>query len=285
MSSVSYYNSTVFQSTSNALLNFYVPYTPDGDSGIFRNATPVMSECIFHWCVKTFQGVWREGRLEEDVFSTYSPPDLATALTESRTAILGTEPNDAFVMLANGETFSIAANTTRSLSNSLRANLPTYLSNDTLDTGGQYPGRCNFVQNALYDVSAALGSMAEALTNNLRTSATDNGTERTFGEAWGAENFVETQWPRLLLPGALLFSLLVLITSTIIKSRQEAVPTWKSSALATLLHGLIEESRACIAAGALQSEVEAVSQNLKVKLLSGLTGQRLTPVDGAAGGP
>ncbi|KAH4007081.1 hypothetical protein HBI56_027750 [Parastagonospora nodorum] len=285
MSGVSYYNSTVFQRTANALLNFYVAYTPDGDSGIFRNATPVMSECIFHWCVKTFQGVYREGRLEEDVLSTYSPPDLPTAPTEPRTAILGTDSNDAFVMLANGETFNIAANTTRSLSNSLRANLPTYLSNSSLDTGGQYPGRWNFVQNAPYDVNAALGSMAEALTNNMRTSATNNGTELTFGEAWGAENFVETQWPWLLLPGALLFCSLILITSTIIKSRQEAVPTWKSSALATLLHGLTEESRACVAAGASQSEVEAVSQNLKVKLLLGMACQRLTPVSVAAGVP
>jgi len=65
-----YYNSTVFQRASNALLNFYIAYTPEGDSGIFRNATPFMSECIFHWCVKTYQGIFREGRLEEDVFST-----------------------------------------------------------------------------------------------------------------------------------------------------------------------------------------------------------------------
>jgi len=190
-------------------------------------------------------------------------------------------------MLADGKTFSVAANTTRYLSNSLRANLPVYLSNGSLDTGGQYPGRWNFVQNAPYDVNVTLGLMAEAMTNNMRTSATNNGTEPAFGDAWGSENFVETQWPWLVLPGALLFCSLVLITSTIIKSRQEAVPTWKSSALATLMqmHWLTEESRVCVAGSASQSEVEAVSQKLKVKLLPGLTGRVLTPAAGAAWAP
>jgi hypothetical protein len=280
-----FYNSTVFQRASNALINFYIAYVPDGDAGIFHNATPVMSECIFHWCVKTFRGSFQEGRLEEEVLSTYSAPDITSTPTEYMTATLGTDPNDAFVMLADGKTFSIAANTTRYLSNSLRANLPTYLLNGSIDTGGQYPGRWNFVQNAPYDVNAALGAMAEAMTNNMRTNATNNGTESAFGDAWGAENFVETQWPWLLLPGALLFCSLVLVISTIIKSRKEAVPTWKSSALATLMHGLTEESRACIVASAPQSEVEAVSQKLRVKLLPGLTGRVLTPVDLVAGHP
>jgi hypothetical protein len=279
-SGIIYYNSTVFQRASNALLDFYVAYTPGGDPEILRNATPVLKECLFQWCVKTFRGSYQNGRLEETVLSTYLPPDITTASTRYMTATLGTDSNDQFAMVAGGRAFTVAANTSRSLSNSLRANLPLYFLNNTLDATGQYPGRWSFVQNAPYDLNVALGAMADAMTNNMRTSATNNGTISISGDAWSAENFVETEWLWLLLPGALLLCSLVLIGATIVKSRQAGVPTWKSSALATLLHGLTEQSSSYIAPDASQSEVESASQKMQVKLLSGgLTGRRLTPVD------
>lgn len=160
-------------------------------------------------------------------------------------------------MIVAGETFSIAANTTRYLSNCLRANLMTDLQNDTVDTMGQYPGRWNFVQNAPYNFNAILESMAEATTNNMRSSSVNNGTDIILGQAWASETFVETRCLWLILPGTLLLSSLVLICAAVLESRREGVPTWKCSALATLLHGLTEESSVYIAQGASQSEVEA----------------------------
>jgi hypothetical protein len=39
--------STAFQHASHAILDFYVAFTPGGASGIQRNATPVMLECLY----------------------------------------------------------------------------------------------------------------------------------------------------------------------------------------------------------------------------------------------
>jgi hypothetical protein len=132
------------------------------------------------------------------------------------TATLGSDPNDLFVMVAEGKNFSIAANTTRRLSNSFRANLPSFLTNDTLDITGQYPGRWSFVQNAPHNVDAVLATMAEAMTNYMRANSANNGTESIHGDAWTEESFVETQWLWLLLPGALLVCSLVIRFSNIV---------------------------------------------------------------------
>lgn len=48
-SGIVYYSSTVIQRAPNALLDFYLTFTPGGDPGIFRNATPVLLECLFQW--------------------------------------------------------------------------------------------------------------------------------------------------------------------------------------------------------------------------------------------
>lgn len=273
-----HWNSTVFQNSPNAILDFYIGYVPGGESQILRNATPILLECLFQWCVKTFEASYVDGNLRERILSTHLPPDaesvidLGTANNEPYT--LGTAPNDGFAMTAAGQTFSVDANTTRSVSKSLNAMLPIRLQNDTLDTNGQYPGRWNFVQQAPYDVNMVMGPIAEAMTNSIR-SATNNGTLQIYGNAWGAEVFVQTRWPWIILPALLLISTLVLICATLAKSQKQQVPAWKSSSLATLLHGLTEEARRQLDHGSSQSEVEAASQKIRVKMSFGNASGRL----------
>ncbi|KAF2027917.1 hypothetical protein EK21DRAFT_91139 [Setomelanomma holmii] len=249
-----YLNSTVFRNTPNVLLDFYVGYTAGGDAQILRNATPVLHECVFN--------------------------DLNTAVVlrspNRDPPTFGGAPNDPFTMMAAGKTFSVNTNTTRLLSNSISANLPTMLMNDTLDSQGRCPGRWNFVQTGTHDINVVLDPVTEAMTNQMRTS-TNNGTDLVYGDAWGAEIFAKTQRLRLLLPGLLLLSTLILISTTIAQSRKRQLPSWKSSALAILLHGLTEEVREQFAQGTSQSEVEAVSQKLRVKLMLNGAHGRLIP--------
>jgi len=263
-----YWNSTAFQNASNVILDMYVGFVPGGELQMLRNATPVLLECVYQWCVRTYEASHRDGRLEETVLSTYLPPDTGSTSPAS---------NGAFVMTAAGKTFSVGENITYSLSTSIAANLPMTLSNKTLDSSGQYPGRWNFVQNKPYDVNTVLGPIADVISKDMR-ALVKNGTAQVRGDAWGPEPFVETQWLWVLLPASLLFGTLVLICGTIIKSRRERVPSWKSSALATLLHGLNEEARGQFALNASQSEVEAISQRLRVKMLLDSSSGRLVAV-------
>jgi hypothetical protein len=168
-------------------------------------------------------------------------------------------------MMAADTAFHIAANTTRSLTNALLANLPLRLMSE--DSTEQYPGKWSFVQNAPHDINAVLGPVTEAMTNHIRSSR-NNDTETFWGDAWIAMNMVETQWLWIILPGGLLLSTLALICSTILQGRKSNVPMWKSSALATLLHGLTEEVRSQFDANASQSEVDKMSEGVRVKLSS-----------------
>ncbi|KAH7081715.1 hypothetical protein BKA63DRAFT_216226 [Paraphoma chrysanthemicola] len=276
-----YWNSTVFANAPNALLDFYIGFVPGGDAQILRNATPVLLECLFQWCVKTFQATHVNGSLEEEVMSVYLPPDTESptqlGFLKNTPATFGTAPNDPFVMTAAGKSFRVGANTTRLLSNSLTANLPTFMGNDSFDATKQYPGRWSFVQSAPHDVDSVLGPIAEAMTNSIR-STVNSGTEQAVGDAWGSEVFVQTQWLWLLLPVALLLSTLILVCATIVQSRKKRIPSWKSSSLATLLHGLAEEAREKFAQDTTQSEVEALSQKLRVRFIAQGTHGSLVPV-------
>jgi hypothetical protein len=270
------WNSTAFRKAPHTLLDFYLAFVPDGYQGILRNETPVLLECLFQWCVRTYESSHQDGRLHEKVLATYTPPDSTEALDvpDPRLRLLRTAPNDPFAMSVAGESFSVGANVTRRIRNALHASVPVYLANNSLDATNQYPGRWNFVQNSPYDVNGVLGAMAEAVTNHIRSS-TSQGTVQFQGDAWSKEPFVEMQWLWLLLPGTLLFGTLALLCGTIFRSKQHDVPAWKSSALATLLYGLDEESRQKIHVDASQSEVEALSRRVRIVMSSE---RRLVPV-------
>jgi len=248
-------NSTVFQNASNVILDFYLGFVPGGTPQILRNATPVLLECVYQWCVRTYNASHIDGRLEEKVLSTYLPLNAESAPSA---------PNNGIVMTAASKTFSVGPNVTKSIKYSISASLPWYLNNKTLDESGQYPGRWNFVQKAPFDVNTVLAPIADTVSTYVRSVNT--GTEQVDGDAWGPEPYVETQWLWVLLPCALLLATLALICGTIIKSRKDSVPSWKSSALATLLHGLTEEVREQFGANTSQSEVEAIAQKIRVKV-------------------
>jgi hypothetical protein len=263
----SFWNSTRFANAQNALLGFYIGFQPGGEPHASNNATPVLMECVYQWCVRTLEASYKDGRLEEKLLATYLPPDAAGSVFLP----------DGFRMTAAGQTFSVGPNVTGFLRSSLRANLPQQLSNITLDESAQYPGRWNFVQKAPYDVNTVLGTIADVMSNEIR-APTNKGIEQVRGDAWGPEPFVKVQWQWASLPALLLLSTLALICATIFESRKEKVPAWKSSALAALLHGLSEESRGQFVHNASQSEIEKTSQRMRAKMLLHNSTERLMAV-------
>jgi hypothetical protein len=261
-----FWNSTAFPKASSVLLGFYIGYVPGGEPQVLRNVTPVLKECVLQWCVRTYEASHNNGRLEEKVLSTYLPPDGESARSTT---------DDGLVLTAAGKAFSVGANVTNSMRFLLAANLPTSLDNQTLDSSGQYPGRWNFVQHEPHDVNTVLGPIAEMVSNDMRT-ATNHGTEQVSGDSWGPEPFVEVRWLWILLPASLMLGTFTLICATIFKSRKERVPLWKTSALATLLHGLAEDVRQSFGLDASPSEVEAIARKIRVEMsLKSTTGSLL----------
>jgi hypothetical protein len=79
-------------------------------------------------------------------------------------------------------------------------------------------------------------SIAAALNNwGLQTT---NNTVR--GDAIGEESYVHVRWKWIILPALLELASLALLVVTIVYSRREDVPLWKTSALALIYHGVDE---------------------------------------------
>jgi hypothetical protein len=121
-----------------------------------------------------------------------------------------------------------------------------------------------FQQIRPYDVNTFLSNFTTLVTNTLRSAT--NGTQAVEGTAWATEQFVSIRWAWITLPVVLLFSSLLLVLITIIKSRRGGSAAWKSSVLATLLHGLTGDVRDQFRPGLSPSEIEVLSRQLRVKL-------------------
>ncbi|KAF2115457.1 hypothetical protein BDV96DRAFT_492941 [Lophiotrema nucula] len=253
------WNSTVFADAENPILDFYLGFIPGAKINLPTNATPTLVECLFSWCVKTFQSSHESGVLTEAVMSTFStqsptPGNVSRTKYESNPVRLDKEQ----------KAYSVSTNATALLGNAIRSLFPRDMDESSVDEQGQYPGEWSFVQNTPYDVNPFLAKIASAVTNNMRSQ--EKGTEVAVGKAWGKENFVEIRWAWFSLPGFVLLSSLVFVSTTVFRSRRQKFAAWKSSSLATLLHGMTEEARVGFAVSTTPSEVEAMAHECRVTL-------------------
>jgi hypothetical protein len=86
------------------------------------------------------------------------------------------------------------------------------------------------------NLSQRVESVAVALTNyGLQTT-----NDTVNGTAIAEESYVRVRWQWIALPAFLELASLALLVLTIIHSRREGVPLWKSSALALIYHGVDE---------------------------------------------
>jgi len=168
--------------------------------------------------------------------------------------------------LGSNSTFQILNGTTQRLRDWILSDLPFYLYQDPAYEFGLYSGIWRFHQIAPYDFGGYLTNLTKAMTNDMRSRF--SGTKRIDGTAWSSERFVEIRWAWITLPAVSLVGSLVLVCATIAKGRRSQAPVWKSSSLATLFHGLSEETRNRIGPDSATSQIEALSTKLRVRLSS-----------------
>ncbi|OOQ88061.1 hypothetical protein PEBR_14787 [Penicillium brasilianum] len=109
----------------------------------------------------------------------------------------------------------------------------------------------------------------EKIMSNVAASLTKlqlEKTNRTFsGTAHNSEVFVKVKWEWMILPGCLVLAGSLFFIATMVVNRKARMPLWKSSALASLYHGL-EKQEGDRLVTAISMEVEA--ENSKVRLMS-----------------
>jgi hypothetical protein len=244
---------------SMPIVDFYVAYTPGGPSEVLRNATPVLKECVINWCSKMMQSLYFGGSLHDEVVETYSlDPGFQAGFIydkDGHSPMSFTAPDNRTVVIGNGTTYEIRA--------MIQEDIPP-LRYQVTDSAFYNYSSWGFHQQRPYDIDPFLTSLTTYVTDTLRSAA--NGTEVIQGTAWAPEQFVSIRWAWISLPILLLFSSLLLVLVTIVKSRRGGTAAWKSSVLATLLHGLTENVRDKFDPGLSPSEIEVISRQLRVQL-------------------
>ncbi|ORY13277.1 hypothetical protein BCR34DRAFT_272798 [Clohesyomyces aquaticus] len=216
---------------------------------------------MLQWCVRTYEATYNDGTLEETLLKTVALQSIDS--TNNGTG------DDVFTINVDGKSFGVIENTTGFMEHAFRVDLPFIISSTERDNSGNLLGMWNFIQEQPYDINPYLVKVATAMTNAMRSRDDANSTEAIQGIAWGQENFVEIRWVWMTLPEALLIANLIFVAATILTSRKDGTAAWKSSALATLLHGLSKEAREQFDPHISPSEVKALSRKLRVKLSRG----------------
>jgi hypothetical protein len=246
-------NTTKFGEATLPIADFYVGYTRGGPAAVMRNETPILIECLLTWCVKHIQAQVTNGVLDEAVLDTITiQPDSYSA------------PSPIVATLGSNETFNILNQTTEIFRDLIISNMPPMLSQNPEFSFGSYTGIWNFHQIPPYDFKGHLANLTKAITNNLKSRET--GIVPIEGTAWTMEKTVQIRWVWITLPAMSLLGSLILIGATILKGRRTNAPVWKSSSLATLLHGLSEETQKGIDPELSSSQTEAMSTKLRVRL-------------------
>ncbi|CAG8254869.1 unnamed protein product [Penicillium salamii] len=108
----------------------------------------------------------------------------------------------------------------------------------------------------------------ENIMSNVAASFTKLQLEKTkgtfSGTAHSSEVFVKIRWEWMILPGCLVLAGSCFFIATMVVNRKAKMPLWKSSALATLYHGLEKQEEDNLVT-AISMQVQA--ENSKVRLM------------------
>ncbi|KAK3625379.1 hypothetical protein LTR56_004014 [Elasticomyces elasticus] len=255
---------------SHAILDFQSIYWPphstgnDPPSGVF--------ECVLHFCVKTFSATTTGGHFSETVLATWPPAN--TSMPEQPTIDISadfpvgtkltaaaSERKENFTLTPPGADISYAVD--RLTFDLLRhwagngmftgiipynpieddharvfdvADIMGIMYNELTDLLGPNKTIHGFSVPSTAGPGRLMAKIATSLTSFMRRS--ESGTLAVSGETIHYESFVQARWYWLAGPLSLLLLTFVLMLSTILLSARHGVPTWKSSSLAVLVHGL-----------------------------------------------
>ncbi|KAK0312714.1 hypothetical protein LTR01_002376 [Friedmanniomyces endolithicus] len=265
--------STAFPAMINhSIADFQAMYWPpdsaavDPPSGAF--------ECVLYFCVKTISASTVNGRFAETVLSTWPPVNIST-LDEPDIDVRNDFPEDSSFSLAEAEqktNFTLTppdADVTYTVDrltfDLLRFWVGTSLfSGDIMayHSGGPAQWDIDDVAERFYnELTDQLGrnvtilghnvpmagvpgrlmtQIATSLTTFMRQS--EDASHSVVGDATYVTSFVQARWYWLVSPVLLLLMIFCFMLSTIILSAHRGIPTWKSSSLAVLIHGLDELS-------------------------------------------
>ena len=111
---------------------------------------------------------------------------------------------------------------------------------------------------------SVFATLAESITNAMRGPTTNFST--ISGQLGTSHTLLRVRWPWIALPLLCMIISASFLLFSIYEAHIDSTPLWKSGGLAYLAHGLDAQSRDKVKQAELSSEIDAVAEELKVRL-------------------
>lgn len=229
-------------------------------------------ECILQACVKTYNASSVNGRFVESEIGSWTNNSNVT-ITDNMVE----DPDNGFVLMPpnSGGKFTLpnwsAYLIQCFLASMFVGNWGTYGVGEGSATGAS-DANIIYMYQAMSTSNSSMptfmSNVAQSMTVNMRTSGNQSEQIYQTGVAEATETYIHVEWPWITMPLAVLFIVLILLIFVIIDTKKKQVHAWKTSSLATLSHGLDEQSRRLLA-DAENAEVSAAEISVSLEKVDG----------------
>ena len=248
------YNATEKQ----ALLDVFYMHHEFKGNGTKDSRKPRASECILYFCVQEYSAKVVAGAYSEHVLSSWPGPQTPVPDAPDLSAAPGNPPKSPFsIDLTLQPPGQDQKYTVDARSFSLLKEWIGDMIGDTGFTGDTGISNAVDAAQAMYAIQKAakndesgpervMTTVAGGLSAAVR--GIGNHSTAVTGTSLREEPYVKARWWWAILPIGLVVLTCFFMAVTLIITARHGVPIWKSSALATLAHGLNESSSGSITA-------------------------------------
>ncbi|ERF72549.1 hypothetical protein EPUS_02831 [Endocarpon pusillum Z07020] len=196
-------------------------------------------DCVLAFCAKSYQASQSLSYFNEtplDVFEGLQSATFSLNSTDDLETFFFDVPSTYLTTIGSrNRTFSVNTPSLEALQDSLGTTLLG-------DTGRNEMGQFaftngiaqGFYNNGVKNVKTTFANIADALTNAMRV----NSQEHVEGTVLVVEPFIQVQWLWLLYPFIVVTLSMVFLGLTVWRTRRSEVPSWRSSILAVMEHGV-----------------------------------------------
>jgi hypothetical protein len=242
--------SLLYKDTKVPLIDFLTVSLPIGTSP-YSNSTPVAFECVMKLCVKSIESTFFNGNVSEVVVETFqnnSQSTLDLFVGNVKNGSLRHQfHNETIIPPGQNTEFRVDNKTIFEFAYALSSIIPSSLTSPNASTpyslkyhiytgGGLSAIFTNFTaMRPPSNVSTSVEKLATALTNVMRSNP--NTTEPVFGTG-SFEVYIHVRYGWLALPLVIVVATFGFLVATIGQASKAKAGIWKTSSLATLMHGL-----------------------------------------------
>jgi hypothetical protein len=271
----------------------------DNKASVYANKKPLVSECTLRWCVKTITAKSEKGVFTEEVQSVWTnDTNISDPIRYNWHSSTDNGPNPSistnlsFTPPGSKQEFLISSSSNLQIHEVLYSFMPMYftyhnntpdsppqVTQDNLPWGSTYITELDFIDTnrsslfSFHNVHDYVDTLATVLTNNIRNYPNTSEPVQGYG---GVESYILITWAWITLPTFVLLGTYIGLALTVGRSpdRRDG-GIWKTSLLASVLHGMDAETRQSFGKAWTMTEILHKAATAKIKMRSSGDGYKL----------